>query len=95
MLDLSVRGFLIRLKVIWALDYATRISIMPGFVRCRVVARGEVLPNPPIPFSYILNLPTFLWRRKTLRGKLWGLTRETRGVSPLLVLVDGFKDRHP
>jgi len=64
MLDLSVRGFLIRLKVIWTLDYATRISIIPGFVRGRVVVRGEVLPNPPIPFSYILNLPTFLWRRK-------------------------------
>jgi hypothetical protein len=59
MLDLSVRDFLIRLKVIWTLDYATRISILPGFVRFRVVARGEVLPNPPIPFSYILNLATF------------------------------------
>jgi hypothetical protein len=94
MLDLSVRDFLIRLRVIWTLDYATRISIMPGFVRCRVVARGEVLPNPPIPFSYILNLTNFPAEKKTLRGKLWELTGETRGVPPLLVLIDGFKDRH-
>lgn len=58
MLDLSVREFSIRLKVIWTLDYATRIRIMPGFVRCRVMARGEV-PNPPIPFSYMPNFATF------------------------------------
>jgi hypothetical protein len=59
MLNLSVRDFLIRLKAIWTLDYETRISIMPGFVRCRVVTGGEVLPNPPIPFSYMPSLATF------------------------------------
>jgi hypothetical protein len=57
---------------------------MPGFGRCRVVARGEVLPNPPIPFSYIPNLAKFAAEKKTLRSKLWGLTGEwgdTRGTS--------------
>jgi hypothetical protein len=95
MLDLSVRDFLIRLKVIWTLDYATRISIMPGFVPLSGRDRRRSSSKSTNPLLLYAEPCHFPCGEVKLRGKLWGLTGETRGVPPLLVLIAGFRTDIP